>query len=136
MKKEEHNPILDVLFICLGVFILLNFLAVYETSGLTEKPLSALDLSSFRSLPTGSGSDSKVTLSVDQKEGKVVVWMDERPVRLEDLEQELKKMDGLGQVALRRAKSITVETEDQIIAGCRRAGILRISFIVKSEEKP
>jgi len=132
---EEHNPIIDVVIICLGQCFLVIALAKFEAGTSNEKSLSDVDLSSFPSLQAaGSGANSKITISVRKEDGEVMLWIDDQPVQMDTLEAELKRMDGIAQVALRRGRAVSIATEDQIIAACRRADIRRISLIVKDEE--
>lgn len=134
-EEEEHNPIIDVIFVCFFI-CLLRLVVAHLAGSANEIPLTDLDLSSFRSLPrSASGQDTRIVLSVKQDEQDAVqLWIDQEPVSLGQLESKLKALGGLAEVALRREKPVTVEIEDQIIAACQRAGIRRITFLVQSEK--
>ena len=133
--NNNSSPIGDILFICLGAFILLFFVAHFETAGLRERLLSDLNLSKLATGKAGRSLDNSVTISAKNESRQLQLVIDGRRVAPEQLGEELRKLGGLAKVSLRRDKALTVAEEDTIIAACTRAGIEKVSLVVQMDEE-
>lgn len=123
---------IDVLCNCLVIFMLLAALVRIEASKTSETTLTDMNLSSISGLSGGQGDVARVTLSIRQGEDGPDLLLDDEPVPVHALEQKLEAYQGLVRIALRRDPQLSVGIEDQIIATCRRAGVEKVTLIVKS----
>jgi len=123
---------IDVLCNCLVIFMLLAALVRIDASKVSETSLSDMDLSSVSGLPAGGGAAASVTLSMKQTAEGLQILLDDETLPFEALEDRLKSFRGLVRIALRRDPKLPIGLEDEVIAACRRAGVEKVTLIVKA----
>lgn len=126
---------LDVVLGCTLVFMLLTALVNIERGKAQEVALPPIDLTKATGQASGAQRTRRLAVSVGVSKGEPQIWIEERPVSLAELEQELRTAGGGGlvQVALRRATDVPCGLEDAVILACRRAGIERVALVVRQE---
>lgn len=131
--EDGSDSIGDILFICLGAFILLFMIANFETSALQEKQLPDLNLSKFEKMVAGKKHDASLTLSVKNTPNGPVCFLDNKKIKIDSLEDELRKLGGIAKLALRREK-INTALEDKIIVAATNSGISKLSIVVQNSK--
>ena len=77
----------------------------------------------------------KRTITMKQDSGITKLFLDEKPVSMENLKQTLSQMSGGSHIALRRDRKLPCEVEDKIILMCKNAGIEKVSIVVGASSK-
>lgn len=132
-NKFESNGtegMLDVILACTLIFILLTALIQVDRGKSQEVMLPDIDLSKSQKTAPGKNLVKKNIISIKFTEGKPEIFFDNKKVTQEDLNRELKNMEGVGHVALRRDQELPCKWEDQVILQCRNAGIERVAIVV------
>lgn len=128
---EDVNPIGDILFICLGAFVLLFFTAVFEVSSTQEMTLPDVNLTRL-SKQSVSNSSSDISLTITPgKTGGIEISLGNKSVTLQTLEEILTGYGGMAKIALRVDESLTVEIRNKVIAACSRAGVKRVADVIE-----
>jgi biopolymer transport protein ExbD len=124
---------LDVILGCTLIFILLSSLISADRGKSQEMTLPDIDLSKAEKLKSaGSESVKKTIISLKMDNGAPSIFLDNRKIDGEALKTELKKLSGIGHVALRRDQNLPCKWEDKIIMECRKAGINRVAIMVRA----
>ncbi|MDD5727476.1 MAG: biopolymer transporter ExbD, partial [Victivallales bacterium] len=121
---------LDGILGCTLIFILLSSLIQAGQAQVREKVLPAMDLTKSNSVQAGSRQVKKNAVSIKNSNGKMCLYLNSKALNLNELSGQLKNLDGIGHIALRRDKNIPCAWEDQVILACRQAGINRVSIVV------
>ena len=124
---------LDVILACTLIFILLTALVRADSGKSQEITLPPIDLTKARHKAGGASTVKKTVVSLKMTNNKPKIFLNNKEISFDDLKRELSKISGIGQVALRRDKTLPCEWEDKIILECRKAGIDRVAIIVASK---
>lgn len=124
---------LDVILGCTLIFILLTALIQVDSGKSQEMALPDIDLTKSQQKSAGASSVQKTIISLKLGDKEPKVFIDNREVSMPELATELKKLSGIGHIALRRDKKIACEWEDKIILLCRKAGINRVAIMVAAK---
>jgi len=100
--------------------------------GQKEVNLPDINLSKLQGVKQGKGLTKKSVVSIKMDGKNSLVFLDDKQVSSDQLATELKKLGGMGQVALRRDSAMPCSVEDSIILQCQKAGIDRVSIMVKA----
>ncbi|NOY76126.1 MAG: hypothetical protein GXP32_10115 [Kiritimatiellaeota bacterium] len=124
---------LDVILACTLIFILLTALIQVDSGKSQETALPDVDLTKSRKTANGASSVKRTVVSIKMNGASPRFFVDDREMSLSELKGELGKLSGIGQVALRRDKSIACEWEDKVIMLCRDSGVDRVAIMVSAD---
>ena len=133
---RNTDGLLDIIFVCTLIFILLSALVQVETGKgqeLNEIALPEIALSKTQGNQAGSQGLQRVRLSIKGNLKANQVWIDDEESSLKTLKEDLHKKGAITSIALRREKDVTCGLEDQVIMICQRAGIQNLSIVVRKE---
>lgn len=121
---------LDVILGCTLIFLLMAALIGVGDTESQEKTLPAVNLSQS-SNRAGSGIKvKKNVISLRKTDGDPLIYLDDKPVTLTELKEQLTRLAGAGHVALRRDQELPCGWEDRIIMLCQDSGIEKVAIVV------
>ena len=135
-KSNGTEGMLDVILSCTLIFMLMTALVrVDQGSGSTqEKALPAMDLSSAKANGEGEAETGRLTLSLKMEGEKLLCYVEDEAVELENLPEKMMSLQGVAYVALRREAGMTCGVEDKVILACRKAGIDQVAIMIREVE--
>jgi biopolymer transport protein ExbD len=132
--KFESNGtegMLDVILACTLIFILLTALIQVDGGKSQEVTLPDMNITKTNVKANGSKTVKKTVISLKKNKGKTEIFIGEKQVNLETIQEELSRLGSVAHVALRREKDFPCGVEDQVIIACRNAGVNRVAIMVR-----
>ncbi|WDE96638.1 biopolymer transporter ExbD [Lentisphaera profundi] len=133
-KSNGTEGMLDVILSCTLIFMLMSALVQVDSQSQQEVTLPDMELSQSKDQNQQGGDDSigRVTISLKKSNQDLECFIDDKQVDYQSLESELKSMQDISHVALRREPGVSCGIEDQVILTCQELGIHQVAIVLKS----